>query len=126
MASVVSIEPMSMPKEEAKDPMVPLRPEPVEISGARLRLEVQFPPCPYLFCDDSKVYHFQFFLLFHIYYYFNRLAMVAIIVAIDAVPEAKATASEVVILVIALVGTTISQPGITFVPRPALATSPFI
>src|SRR5574344_1005724 len=60
-------------------------------------------------------------------YYFNRLTSVAIIVAMDAVPEARATTSAVVILLLrGFDGTTISHPGSGFTPLPILATVPFI
>ena len=68
--------------------------------------------------NHPKVYHFQFFLLFH-NHYLMIFAIVAIIAAIDAEPEAIDTISPVDILrPSGLVGTTISQPGSGFTPRP--------
>ena len=52
--------------------------------------------------------------------------MVAIMVAIEAVPDAKATVSVVDILLMVLAGTTISHPGCIFERPVALATSPFM
>ena len=48
-------------------------------------------------------------------FYFNRLAIVAAMVPKLVVVEAIIIFSAIVILLIALVGTTISQPGRTFV-----------
>ena len=66
------------------------------------------------------------FLIFFHTYFFKRLAMVAAIIPMLVPVEAIMMRSAAVILWMALVGTTISQPGAIFVLRPTLAIIPFM
>ena len=64
--------------------------------------------------DFSQVYGSWFLIVvFHLLAYFNKLAKVAIMVAILVIPVPMASFSAVVIMDCAFVGTTISQPGRT-------------